>query len=309
MSEYPEVQILPGSTSYFSDPESTLDPYLFDGDVIHEEIRLELLSYLMQHLNTRYIGPQAWVHAWIAGSGVSYQWAASRHPGDLDVLVGVDFPLFRQLNPDWARLSDEEISKLFNEGFYSDLSPLTKEYRGLWETTWYVNPDSVDIRAINPYAAYDLVNNEWTVRPSQEGAPKNKYWDESAKRDHAAATRLINHYERALTAVRNASNPAARVNAETTLKAIIDQAVAQFDEIHEGRKSAFSRVGAGYADWGNYRWQSAKASGVVPALRSLKEYRDNVKASGEAETYGMELPTTDTLIRRAAARRTMGQGG
>jgi hypothetical protein len=305
MNEYPEVAIQPGSTSYFSDPADALDPYLFDGDVMHEEIRLELLSYLMNHLNAFFIGPQAWVRAWVAGSGVSHQWAASRLPGDLDVLVGVDFPLFRQLNPNHAG-SDEETAKTINEGFYTHLTPQTAEYRGLWETTWYVNPDSQDIRAINPYAAYDLVQNEWTVRPSREGAPKNKYWEEASKRDHSSATALINHYERALNSMRNSTNPAGRVNAEASLKNIMDQAVSLYDQLHDGRKTAFSRVGAGYADWGNYRWQAGKASGVVPALRSLKEYRDNVKASGEAETYGMELPTTDTLIRRAVARRTMG---
>lgn len=300
---YPQVQIQPGSTSYFSDPEEALDPYLFDGDVMHEEIRRELVSMLMIHLNARYEGAPLWTRAWIAGSGVSYQWSAARHPGDLDVLVGVDFTAFRQMNPGWDRMSDEEIAKSINQEFYENLTPTTQEYRGLWETTWYVNPDSFDIRAINPYAAYDLINNEWTVPPSHGAAPDNKYWSEASNRDHASAQTIIGHYEKSLMALRNATNPAGRVNAERALQHSIDQAVSLFDAIHQGRKSAFSRVGAGYDDWGNYRWQAGKASGVVPALKALKQYREETKMREHVQTYGLELPTTDTLIRRAAARR------
>lgn len=303
MSEYPQVQIQPGSTSYFSDPESELDPYLFDGDVMHEEIRLELMSLLTTHLEARFMGVQTWLRAWIAGSGVSYQWAAQRSPGDLDVLVGVDFPQFRLHNPNWAGLSDEEIAKGINDTFYADLSPHTANWRGLWEVTWYVNPDSFDIRAINPYAAYDIANGEWTVRPSNERAPENKYWEEASSRDRENALTIVGRYEKALAALNNSTNPAGRANAERALHHAMEQAVALFDSIHLGRRTAFSRTGAGYGDWGNYRWQAGKKTGVVPALRAIKEYRDEAERSKQVQTYGLELPSTDTLVRRAASRR------
>lgn len=297
---YPEVQIRPGGTSYFSDPEEGLDPYLFEGDVMHEEIRLELVSMLMTHLNARYNGAQTWVRAWVAGSGVSYQWNAQ--VGDLDVLLGVDFPMFRSQNPGWDRMSDQEIAKEMNQGLYENLRE--DLWRGLWELTFYVNPDSYDIRAINPYAAYDLIHDEWTVRPVEgRRAPDNKYWAESAGRDSTAAQVLVGRYETALTALRTATNPAARVNAERALQHSIDQGIALLDSIHQGRKSAFSRVGAGYGDWGNYRWQAGKASGVIPALRMLKQYREETRLRNEADTYGLEIPDVDTTIRRAAARR------
>jgi len=92
----------------------------------------------------------------------------------------------------------------------------------------------------------------------------------------------------------------ARRNAEAALKLAVEQGAALFEDIHQGRKHAFSPSGQGYGDVYNYRWQSGKASGVVQALKELKEISKKTKQDFEAQTYGMELPTTSTLIRRAA---------
>lgn len=302
---YPDVAINPGSTSYFSDGENTLDPNLFnEGGVMYDDVRAELVGLLMEHMGDRYAGAHSWIRAWVAGSGVSFQWSAARHPGDLDVLIGVDFVQFRAQNPDWGGLSNNEIAKHMNEDLYQHLTSTTQDWHGLWEVTWYINPDSYDIRAINPYAAYDIIANMWTVPPTKQAAPENKYWEQASERDLASARILVDRYGSALRTLRAATNPAARVNAEFAVKHAISQASEMYEQIHGGRQSAFSRMGAGYADWGNYRWQAGKASGVVPALRMLKEYSDQQKSSTEAETYGMELPSTDTLVRRAALRRT-----
>jgi hypothetical protein len=40
---------------------------------------------------------------WLAGSAVSYQWSAAREPGDLDVLIGVDYIQFRKAHPEYKR--------------------------------------------------------------------------------------------------------------------------------------------------------------------------------------------------------------
>lgn len=34
-----------------------------------------------------------------------------------------------------------------------------------WESTFYVNPGSYDIRDLKPYAAYDITRDEWAVKP------------------------------------------------------------------------------------------------------------------------------------------------
>jgi hypothetical protein len=76
-----------------------------------------------------------------------------------------------------------------------------------------------------------------------------------------------------------------------------------FDEIHLGRRDAFSPSGLGYTDVANYRWQAGKQEGTIQALRKLKEIAKKSKKEFEAETYGMELPDVEVLIRRALGGR------
>jgi hypothetical protein len=91
-----------------------------------------------------------------------------------------------------------------------------------------------------------------------------------------------------------------RVNAERALKLAVDQAAALFEDIHQGRKYAFSESGSGYLDYNNYRWQAGKEAGIVQALAKLKEIADMSARDFSAATYGIELPNVSTLIRRAA---------
>jgi hypothetical protein len=112
------------------------------------------------------------------------------------------------------------------------------------------------------------------------------------------STGVRKKYSDALSEVRNTSNPAYRVNAERKLNLAAEQAVAFYDDIHHNRNIAFSTVGSGYADFNNYRWQAGKRSGVIQALRSIKEHKDAIDTETQKQTYGVELPDAATLIRR-----------
>ena len=305
MTNYPAPEVTGSATSYFSRPGGSLDPNLFDGLHLKGFIRNGLLTLLIHHLMDNYMGPEYWAVAWLAGSGVSFQWEAARDPGDLDVLVGVDYVEFRRANPGYSGMSDTEISRMITSGFREHLQPNTTNWNG-YEVTFYVNPHATDIRVINPYAAYDLTHDEWTVTPTAQMAPRNRSWEEAARRDHERAVDAVTRYSKALTEVQNATNPAARRNAEGRLNMALDMASSLFDEIHEGRRLAFSSTGGGYGDYYNYRWQAGKQTGAVEAARQLKEFRDTSRASKEAETYGVELPDVQTLIRRAAEHRARG---
>lgn len=295
------VSVKPGSTSYFSAHSDELDPGLFDGTGLRPSIRSGILQVLFKYLAQNYVQPERWTSAWLAGSGVSYQWESQRMPGDLDCLVGIDYSTFRQLNDDYAGMSNAEIASLFNEGFNEHLMPKTRNWHS-FELTFYVNQAS-DIRDINPYAAYDLINDEWTVEPHHENPPYSRAWESRTHSDYKTGVDIVNRYSQALNDVKAAVNPAHRANAETRLRAAVEQAVAVFEDIHAGRKIAFSPVGAGYADFNNYRWQSGKRTGIIPALRQIKDYHDAAITSEQLDTYGVELPTAETMVRRAAARR------
>jgi len=299
------LQFEESETSYFSTPSEELDPELFHGITLKGSIRNGILQLLFGFLNEQYRHPDLWTRVWIAGSAVSYQWEAHREPGDLDVLIGVDYPQFRKAHPEYVGLGDTEISKMLNEDFRENLQPDTKNWNG-FEVTFYVNPGATDIRTINPYAAYDLTHNEWTVFPEKRGAPISRVGENLAKMDRDKAQEIVARYSQAMSDLQNSQNDPARRNAEFRLQTALMQGSMLFEDIHHSRRYAFNPSGYGYADFYNYRWQAGKRYGTVPALRKMSEYWSTYKAQQSKQTYGIELPDTQTLIRRAATYRAKG---
>jgi hypothetical protein len=295
------VSVEPESTSYFSPSSPGLDPRLFRDNMLIGKVRQGILSILFDHLHRHYYNPEAYIHAWLAGSGVSFQWAAQRDPGDLDCLVGVDYTDFRRSNPQYVGFSDQEIASMFNEDFRNELYPLTEHYLDSFELTFYVNVQT-DITKIKPYAAYSLTDDDWTVPPQELNAPENAKWKILTNKDLSMGIEIIDRYSKALNDIANATNQASRINAEAALKLAVQQGAALFDVIHEGRKTAFSPSGLGYSDYANFRWQSGKATGLIPALRTLKDVSTKTRQEFDAQTYGVELPDAKVLIRRAMTR-------
>lgn len=291
------MNIVPSSTSYFSAPASELDPKLFQGMQLQPWVRTGVLSLLFDYLARHFSNPHQWTQVWLAGSGVSYQWEASREPGDLDCLAGIDYVNFRRFNTEYAGYSDSEIASMLNEGFNAELMPNTRNWHG-YELTFYVNEQS-NIVDINPYAAYNLTTDSWTVAPEENPQPPySRAWEQRTLRDEDTAKEMVSRYSSALQEVRSATNPAHRLNAEKKLQLATEQATVFYDDIHAGRKVAFSKIGAGYSDFNNYRWQAGKRSGIVQALRTIKELKDSEEKQRQVQTYGVELPDADTLIRR-----------
>lgn len=296
------VLIQRSATSYFSPVEDRLDPKLFEGLHLKRWIRSGILQLVFDFLRETHRHPDLWAEVWLAGSAVSYQWSAAREPGDLDVLIGVNYIQFRKANPEYMQLSDLEITKMLNENFRLYLQPDTTNWNG-FEVTFYVNPGATDITSINPYAAYNVTHDEWTVVPPKEGASERPSWEASAQRDLSMASDIVMRYSKAITDIKGAQNDAARRDAEARVQAALMQGSALYEDIHEGRKQSFRAGGEGYLGFHNYRWQAGKKYGTVPALRKMSEYWTAYKAQKQLETYGIELPDTQTLIRRAAEYR------
>lgn len=300
-SEAVPIAIEPAETSYFAPSAPGLDPRLFRGAKLIPQVRSSILRLLFDHLNKSYYATESFAHVWLAGSAVSYQWTAARTPADLDCLIGISYLQFRQANQKYKALSDKQIAQMINQDL-RELHAYTNNFLGSFELTFYANVNP-DILAIKPYAAYSLTTDDWTVRPEIKGQPKNRMADQKAARDIAMANDIIERYTKALTDIQAAPNDVARRNAESALKLAIDQGASLFEDIHSGRKAAFSPSGQGYLDIHNYRWQAGKASGAIQALKKLKEVKDKGRSTFESKTYGMELPSTDILIRRAIGGR------
>lgn len=310
---------LDGHSGYFSKPGVGLDPRLFlaGSDRLRPEVRKTILKALYGFWGARYNHPVVWSRAWIAGSGVSHQWNAERGGvGDLDVLIGVDTREFLRLNPEFRGIPEALLAERFNKEFHDELWPQYAEHRFAagqdpFEITFYVNPAAEDIRAISPYSAYDLTGDEWTVRPVElpedwdpfEHFPQ-EWWDWARSR-MAHGAELVERYgrqARELAAMQQRSP--GWVNAAAALKNTIAQASAFFDDVHLGRKAAFSGGGKGYFGPENCLWQFGKLSGVIDSLRKIRSIHSQAVRGANEWLYGGQVTGHGESVTRASLAAT-----
>jgi hypothetical protein len=293
-----------GESGYFSSPEDSLDPRLFDGDRVKPDVRSWILNRLYTFWGDRYHRPKTWSTVWIAGSGISYQWAAGRGNGDLDILIGVDYDDFFEANPKYAGLDATDLSAVFNEEFHTHLWPDTAEtvfHGGIFEVTFYVNPNSTDIRDINPYAAYNLSNDTWTVHPPHgEDFNHPKEYYQYAESEAKQARQIVDQYNTVSNSAK-ASAPGSPGwhNAMRQAELLVGQASAMYDGIHLGRKQAFGPGGSGYGDYYNFRWQYHKKHGTAQALHAVAAAHKTAQDEYNAAMYGGPIDAADVVLRRA----------
>ncbi|MDJ0463196.1 hypothetical protein [Streptomyces sp. H27-C3] len=307
LTEIPDPEY--GASGYFSEPSRELDPNLFDGTHLKPNVREWILHTLREFFLVT-PGFDQWAEVWLAGSGITYQWAADRGNGDLDVLLGVDFAQFTHHNDRYAGLTSEEAAKYVNESLRNALWPKTANTQigdRIYEVTFYWNAAHgvKDITAINPYAAYSLTRDDWTVTPPNlPNDVRSSYPDSyrsAADEDEHQAKHLLDRY-RFLSASLNAvaKGSPAWMNCATELRTVIAQATSLFDAIHLGRRQAFSPQGTGYSDFNNFRWQAAKETGTVTTLRQLKEVGTTATQFTDIALYGQVIDDAQTALIKAA---------
>jgi hypothetical protein len=89
------------------------------------------------------------------------------------------------------------------------------------------------------------------------------------------------------------------------LQVIADQIASLYDDIHTGRRAAFSEQGEGYGDFANFRWQAAKKFGTAQGLHAVWAARHSGQSNYETASYGAPIGTAAETLRTAAlwARR------
>jgi len=276
-----DIRIELGASSYFSRPSNILDPNLFEGEHLRPDVRDTILRIYMDYMGRNYNEPSRWSMVWLAGSGISFQWAANRGNGDLDVLFGIDYSEFVTANPDFMYFDRHEIAEFITADLRKNLWPITAHtYFGMgeYELTFFLN-DNVEgttnsIVNIHPYAAYNLTKDQWTVKPPRLGAePAADYpaeFYQQAEANKEAAEALVGRYN----AVRREGasiRPGSPQDVNNRRHKALVRAEAEnlFDSLHTGRKMAFSNQGEGYGDFYNFQWQHAKQHGVVNALNEI----------------------------------------
>lgn len=288
-----------GASSFFSRPTRDFDPAVLDNatGTVRPDVRHWILTELYGFWEGRYRAARAWSTAWIAGSGLTHQWSASRavgEPGDLDVLIGVDFPRFYAANPRFRQIPEADMADRFNDEFRAGIDQRTAAANlngTVYEVTFYVNPNSADIRTIHPYAAYDLTHDAWTVHPPElpeDWDPEHTLpgeWFGQFERERGDAAVILGEARRHAGELRHTRNEAETRNSATLLHDAVRRGVALFDSIHGDRHQAFGRGGSGYADYYNVRWQAHKRDGVVQALHHLKDLWTAAHADAAQRCY------------------------
>jgi ribosomal protein S18 acetylase RimI-like enzyme len=223
-------------------PTYGLDHRLFgQGEHLRPAVRDAIMSRLGAVLGN-VLGPDwhAMATAWLAGSQAS-KWTGPdlEGNGDLDVLVGLSHSHIRLANPGLAAMTDEDIERRLNTvlrerfsqaGWHPPFDPDGKPY----DLTGYAI-HAADIRQINPYAAYNLSDDSWTVEP-----PDLPGWSAEQFPQGPALMQQARALIAEVRAILRLPEPFRSQEARRI-----------WDYIHAGRAQAFTPGGAGWQGTGN----------------------------------------------------------
>jgi hypothetical protein len=286
-----------------------LDPCLFDGDHLKPVVRGHIMNILYDWFTSQgFEGMDYWLHIWLAGSGITNQYGN----GDLDVLFGVDMVKLASNNQQYKGLPESTLAPNVNTLLKEDVWPRESHTNfggSTYEITYFLNPGTGDdIRGIHPYAAYDVVHSDWTVRPvSLPDDPRSLYpesWFRAADSDRNVASNLTERYNQLIDQLNGSKQGTPGWHdAGARLNLVTQQATSLFEDIHTGRRAAFSAQGHGYGDYSNFRWQRAKETGAIKDLHEITEVGSESRKDQETALYGQPIIPADEAIRRAMQSR------
>lgn len=233
----------------FSAQHQTLDPDIFTStEVMRPEIREWALAKIDAFWQPLYGSWWLWANVYLAGSTASYWWSGDL---DFDLLVGISSVKLHQAHPELPTEQQalcDHFNAEFREGFNSE-AVMVPGHDEPYSITLYANPNSYDIREIEPYAAYSLSDDRWAVHPaklpksfSARSMPRS-FWETVGKMaDHIKAILAEDEPERT------------------------EHATELLEQLHHGRQLAYSRAGTGVFDQRQVTWLALERLGVLQSL-------------------------------------------
>lgn len=248
-------------------PTHGLDHRLFAGDRMKLEVRAAVMGRLGPVLEP-VLGQdwQAYVRVYMAGSEAS-EWTseALEGNGDFDTLLGIDYDHARDVHLPLGGLTDADITDLVNTVLRVsyNASPWVTDF-GDFDLTGYCNAGSWDIRKIKPYAAYNISDDEWTVRP-----PHLPDWSVDKFPEGQALVEEAEGYASVIEAIDRMPEPYRTQQGKSLWK-----------HLHGDRSRAFSDQGEGWQDPGNAVEKALNEWGLWDKLVEW-QYGKQVKTAGK----------------------------
>jgi hypothetical protein len=239
-----------------SQPRSTIAPSLSrEAVALSVEERSRILTELSLLTTTTDAAP-AGRHV----AGVSGDFSATAAIEDLDVSGKSTSP------PPWIISSERP----------SDSS--SYHWIGPFDLTAYVNPRAWSIEVLKPYAAYDLTDMRWAVKPPHLPGHSAADFDQGV----LSEARAITSWARAILKI---ADPAVQHR----------EALGLWDFIHRARDRAFSAEGDGWQDPGNLveKWLAYSKGGLLDKIREL---------AYAGKTARLDTRILDTIVAMGAAR-------
>jgi GNAT superfamily N-acetyltransferase/2'-5' RNA ligase len=243
-------------------PTTGLDGRLFNEQgslrpAVHDAIMARLDRALRADAGLVDDAWREYLQVYLAGGSAS-EWAGSRpneDAQDLDVLIGVDYESARSHSLALASMDDAQADAALNAALRAGFNETgwTPGFGGTWNLTGYVNHAAYDVRAIRPYAAYDVSGMSWAVRPPHLPG-------------HALAD-----FDPAVLAHARAVTAQARAILKMPEPLRSREAADLWAHVHQHRCVAFSSEGEGWQDPGNIdeKWLAYAPGGLLAKVREL----------------------------------------
>lgn len=220
----------------FGRTQDSLDSRLWNEDsTLRPEVAKSILERVGENLKgydpVTKDGWKDWTRVYFAGSQASF-WGGNN---DVDILIGVAFDKLKHRNPAFELMSPEDISDIINtqlrQSFNNDeWSPEWTD--DVFELTGFVNHRGWDIRDLRPYAAYEILDEEWYVEPLHM-----PFWSPSKFPQGPGLWKYLNGIVAAVHGIMEMPDPYRSA-----------QASALWDFIRENRSTAFDEGGHGWYD-------------------------------------------------------------
>lgn len=243
-------------------PTTGFDSRLFDG---HHNLRPEVRGAVMERLDQALrvdgglVGSdwQKYLRVYLAGGSAS-EWAGNRPNDtaeDLDILIGVAYDSYRGSQPGNYQPPDRAIDSELNAALRAHFNDPAwhAPFGGIWSVTGFVNAAAYDIKVLKPYAAWDISNMTWAVRPPH--LPEHS----------------LDDFDPAVLAEARAFATMARAVLRMSEPDRTRQARALWEHIHADRSRAFSAEGEGWQDAGNVveKYLAYAPGGLLNRIKDL----------------------------------------